>query len=145
MVDENDVLAPEGLDEEKSGESGLSIEHEQMKAAAAAGQARLQEQLRANKAAKAAAKAPKTPAPRPSSFDPKRAPEAGYEVKLTDEEWQIVHGPDPLAIWLMRGMAVRPKCDAVQADAPCRRCGAMVHKVRDGNASCLGCGLTVGA
>jgi hypothetical protein len=136
-------------DEEPSGESGLSPEHEAIKLEAEQRKASLAERARSKKAppvkaAVAVEEAP--PVQRPKAFDPLHAPESGYPVKLSDETWATIHGDNPNEIWKReRHMECVPEFHVEKAAAPCDRCGARVTTVIQAQRSCLGCGNTEGS
>ena len=97
---------------------------------------------------------PKTRGPKPFNPD---APPVGYQVRLTPEEWAVIHGPNPLSKYegtkQWRPIPPRPGLTidtpsgpygaVVETKAPCVRCGARRDEVigLDGAVRCFGCTL----
>jgi hypothetical protein len=82
--------------------------------------------------------------PRAGPFDPKKPPINGFTVKLSDEEWAAIHGPDPLSVYALRHR-VRREWQIVPniEQAHCPVCATRVFfKGTAAARVCLGCGQT---
>lgn len=87
----------------------------------------------------------------PKDFDPLKPPPFGFEIKVPDDIWRIVHGETPLSSYAMRNKRppeVDPNKrndlgvmgDILRVEKGCSRCSARVYVVIPDGAKCVGCG-----
>lgn len=145
MADETN---PEGI-----GEDGLTDEQRAIKDEAKAGvaavvQAAKKRDVRgniqkANEEAKAAIQTAADLSVLPKGFDGTTPPK-GFKIKISPEDWQIIHGKTPNEIWLKRSRDFVPS-DKVTFELPaCRHCGSCARRHGKLAVSCLGCGIVAG-
>lgn len=92
-------------------------------------------------------------APWPKDFDPLKPPPRGYAYHVPEDEWRVIHGETPLAVFSMRGrfIMVDPgrvseagyMGETMRVEKGCRNCSARVFVVVPDAVICVGCGATL--